>query len=139
MEQQLAVLEEKDRLSQYEIDRANQLYELTLKQIALEESQRNATKMRLVRDAAGSLTYAFTQDEDASSKAQEEAAAAQNSLYNLDKNQIKTSIDNYNSLLNEMKSELVDATQLTGAARDERMRDIINSYAGLLKNVLRSL
>lgn len=134
MKQQLAVLEEKDRLSQYEIDRANQLYELTLKQIALEESQRNATKMRLVRDAAGNLTYAFTQDEDASSKAQEEAAAAQNSLYNLDKNQIKTSIDNYNSLLNEMKSELVDATQLTGAARDERMRDIINSYAGLLKN-----
>lgn len=134
MEQQLAVLEEKDRLSQYEINRANQLYELTLKQIALEESQRNATKMRLVRDAAGNLTYAFTQDEDASNKAQEEAAAAQNSLYNLDKNQIKTSIDNYNSLLNEMKSELVDATQLTGAARDERMRDIINSYAGLLKN-----
>lgn len=134
MEQQLAILEEKDRLSQYEIDRANQLYELTLKQIALEESQRNATKMRLVRDAAGNLTYAFTQDEDASSKAQEEAVAAQNSLYNLDKNQIKTSIDNYNSLLNEMKSELVDATQLTGAARDERMRDIINSYVGLLKN-----
>ena len=139
MEQQLAILEEKDRLSQYEIDRANQLYELTLKQIALEESQRNTTKMRLVRDAAGNLTYAFTQDEDTSTKAQEEAAAAQNSLYNLDKNQIKTSIDNYNSLLNEMKSELVDATQLTGAARDERMRDIINSYAGLLKNEQSSL
>ena len=134
MEQQLAVLKDKDRLSQYEINRANQLYELTLKQIALEESQRNATKMRLVRDAAGNLTYAFTQDEDVSSKAQEEAATAQNNLYNLDKNQIKTSIDNYNSLLNEMKSELVDATQLTGADRNERMRDIINSYAGLLKN-----
>ena len=39
MDEELATLREKDKLTQYDIDRANMKYEIALKQIALEEAQ----------------------------------------------------------------------------------------------------
>ena len=124
MEEQVKILEQKDKLTQYEVDRANAVYELTLKQIALEESQRNASKMRLVRDSNGNLTYAFTQDQDATSKAQEELEQAQNNLFNIDNNEVKSQIDNYYKYQNEAQSALAEAA----AAGDEKRFNELKEY-----------
>lgn len=124
MEEQVKILEQKDKLTQYEVDRANAVYELTLKQIALEESQRNASKMRLVRDSNGNLTYAFTQDQDATSKAQEELEQAQNNLFNIDNNEVKSQIDNYYKYQSEAQSALAEAA----AAGDEKRFNELKEY-----------
>lgn len=85
MEDEIKLLEDAEKISQYDIDRANLKYELTLKQIALEEAQANKTTMRLQRDAQGNYGYVFAADQDEIAKAQEELAEAENELYNFDK------------------------------------------------------
>lgn len=85
MEDEIKLLEEADQISQYDIDRANLKYELTLKQIALEEAQANKTTMKLRRDSQGNMSYVFAADQDEIAKAQQELADAENELYNFDK------------------------------------------------------
>jgi hypothetical protein len=57
MKEQMKYLEEKDKLSEYDLKRAEASYNLLLKQIALEEAQYNKTTMRLRRDSQGNYTY----------------------------------------------------------------------------------
>lgn len=94
LEEQLEILEKKDKLSQYDIDRANAMYELTLKQIALEEAQQTASKMKLTRDAFGNYSYQYVSDQDKIAEAEMALAEAQNKFYNLEKNRQKELIDN---------------------------------------------
>ena len=140
MEEQLDILEKKDRLSQYEVDRANAVYELTLKQIALEESQRNASKMKLVRDTNGNLTYSFVQDEDAAAKAQEELEQAQNNLFNIDNNEARNQIDKYYQYINEWEQKLQQAREEGWS--EEEIAKINNYYTGengLITNIQKGL
>lgn len=137
MEQELIKLQEKkDKLSQYEVDRANAVYELTLKQIALEESQRNASKMRLVRDSNGNLTYAFTQDSDAALSAQAELEEAQNKLFNVDNNSLNSLIDQYYQLQEEAKGAISGAGDAAAAAS---LQDYYYGNNGLITGVQKQI
>ena len=139
MEEQVKILEQKDKLTQYEVDRANAVYELTLKQIALEESQRNASKMRLVRDSNGNLTYAFTQDQDATSKAQEEFEQAQNSLFNIDNNEVKSQIDKYYKYQSEAQSALAEAAAAGDKERFNELKDYYYGDNGIISEIQKRL
>ena len=59
MQQETNYLREQDKLSEYDLERANLKYELALKQIALEEAQQNKTQLRLRRDSQGNYTYQY--------------------------------------------------------------------------------
>lgn len=124
MEYELGVLREKDKLSQYEIDRANLQYELTLKQIALEEAQQNKSKMRLRRDAQGNYSYQFTADTDNINKAKEEVNDVLQQLTNLSQEKGK---EIYNTALNETQNFI------------ERMAEIETMADGAEKDRLRAL
>ena len=100
-QKEIDILKQKDKLTQYEVDHANALYDLTLKQIALEEAQQTANKMKLVRDAMGNYTYQYIQDDDAIAQAEEDLAEAENNLYNLNKNEAKERITEVFSLITE--------------------------------------
>ena len=95
MDEQLKGLRERDRLTQYDLDRANKLYELEIARIALEEAQRNKSKMELRRDSQGNYSYRYTADQDAISDAEAKVQELYNSLYNFDK-------DRYNQVLNDI-------------------------------------
>lgn len=124
--------EQGNKLSQYDIDRANAVYELTLKQIALEESQRNASKMKLVRDSNGNLTYSFVQEQDATSKAQEEFETAQNNLYNIDRAEIKSQIDKYYQYISEAQSKIAEATSEGNMELATELKDYYFGENGLI-------
>ena len=128
IEEELARIKEKQgKLSQYDIDRANALYDITLKQIALEEAQQTANKMKLTRDAMGNYTYQYVQDEDAVAAAEAELAAAKNNLYNMDKDRNKDLVNEYYSLMSEAEQQIADAR----TANDEkRVRDLQEYYFG---------
>ena len=86
MEEQLEILKNKDKLTQYDVDRAQKVLEIEKARIALEEVRNNKTSMRLKRDASGNYSYQFTADQQEIDKAQNDLDKAKNDLYNLDLN-----------------------------------------------------
>lgn len=135
MQEQLKILREKDKLSQYDIDRANAMYELTLKQIALEEAQQTANKMKLTRDASGNYTYQYVADQDEIAQAEEELAAAENELYNLDKDRNKTLVDDYYATMSEANEAIAAAMAEGDTERVERLKDYYFGEGGLLSGI----
>ena len=135
MQEQLQILREKDKLSQYDVDRANALYELTLKQIALDEAQRTMSKMKLTRDAMGNYTYQYVADGDAIADAEAELAAVQNDVYNLDKDRAKSLADEYYSAMAEAKDKINEAFAEGDMERADRLSEYYFGSSGLLAQI----
>lgn len=96
MEEEVKALQEKDKLTQYDIDRAERKYQIALKQIALEEAQQNKSTMRLRRDSQGNYSYQFVEDQNETDKLRDELSDLYNQLYNFDLDHYK---DNLNQIL----------------------------------------
>ena len=129
------ILEERGKLSQYELDRANAEYELTLKQIALEEAQQTANKMKLTRDASGNYTYQYVADQDAIAKAEEELAAAENNLYNIDKERNKSLVDDYYATMTEANEAIAEAMAQGDTEKVERLREYYFGENGMIASI----
>lgn len=137
LSEQLEILERKGKLSQYDLDRANAIYDLTLKQIALEEAQQTANKMKLTRDAMGNYTYQYVADEDTIAQAEEELAAAENDLYNLQK-------DHQSELIDSMISGVQEYQELTVKYMNDpemlaKIQDHYSTFFGNLKGDMEEL
>jgi TP901 family phage tail tape measure protein len=132
-EKELSILEQRGKLTQYDIDRANAQLELELKRIELEEAQQNATKMKLVRDANGNYSYQFVSDTDKTSQLEQEIADLENSLYNLDKDEWKSRTDE----ILEVWSEFTDKMSSTTDAEllEQYYQDYMGSD-GIITNLL---
>lgn len=126
MEKEVAALEEKDKLTQYDVDRALKRYDIALKQIALEEAQQNKTSMRLKRDSQGNYSYEFTADEDAVGKAEDELAAAQNALYNFDKENYINNLDKLYAAYEEYQEKMFEAAQINDPEERKTRELLIN-------------
>lgn len=93
-------------LSEYDLKIMEAKYNMTLKQIALEEAQNAKSKVRLVRGANGNYNYLFTADEaDINSKQQEYLKAIQD-YYNTAKDQTENITGEIVSLWQEMSEEI---------------------------------
>lgn len=139
MEQQLKGLREKEKLTQYDVDRANALLDVELKRIALEEAQQNKSKMRLRRDASGNYSYQFVSDEEATAEAQQELADAQNSLYNLDKDALQENQESALNMWTEFKDkyiEIMSDVTLSDEEREARLQQIREQYGEMYNNLL---
>jgi len=55
-------LRKKDKLTQYDLDRAQKRLDLLQAEIALQEAQENKTQMRLMRGADGTYSYQYVAD-----------------------------------------------------------------------------
>jgi hypothetical protein len=98
MKVEVADLRARDRLTQYDLDRAELRYQIALKQIALQEAQQNKSTMRLRRDSQGNYTYQYVSDDDQVQKAQEEISNLYNELYNLDVDRFRENLDKFYEL-----------------------------------------
>lgn len=138
MEEQLKKLREKDKLTEYDIERAEKEYEIALKKLALEEAQQTKSTMRLRRDSQGNYRYEYVADENQIAKLQDELDALENSLYNFDKerwlemqNQV---IDAVRDRQDAIKEILMDAS-LTEEERLERLEEINKLYNEKIQNI----
>lgn len=136
MEQEVKALEEKDKLTQYDVDRAMKKYDIALKQIALEEAQQNKTSMRLKRDSQGNYSYQFTADEDAVRAAEDELAAAQNELYNFDKENYINNLDEIYAAWEEYQEKMFEAAQINDPEERLAREKLLNEQYGELINGL---
>lgn len=118
MDDELKKLREKDKLTQYDIDRANAKYELKLKEIALEEAQQNKTQMRLRRDASGNYSYQFVADQDSISQAQQELDEARNSLYNMDRDEYRENQQAILDIYREFQEKMRDSANMSAEERE---------------------
>ena len=93
MNEQVEALKAQDKLSQADLDRANLKYQIAVKRLQLEEAQQNKSTMRLRRDSQGNYSYQYTADEDETSKLESELSNLYNQLYNFDKEQYISNLD----------------------------------------------
>ena len=84
MNEQLNILKSKDKLTKYDVDRAQKVLEVEKARLALEEARYNKTTLRLKRDSSGNYSYQFTADQQAIDEAQNKLDKAKNDLYNFD-------------------------------------------------------
>ena len=136
MEQQLKYLREKDKLTEYDVERANTLLNIEIKRLALENARQNKSKLRLRRDSQGNYSYQYTSDESQIAEAQNSLRQAQVSLYNLDKTALKNNLNETYSLQAEFMSKLQDLynqyPEWTEEA--EQKRQLLIEYYGQLIN-----
>lgn len=115
MQDQLKILKEKDKLTQYDLDRAKSVLEVEKARMALEDARNNKTKMRLRRDSQGNYTYQYVADEEKLSDLQDALAKAQNDLYNTDKEHYKENLnqiyDTYKEFLERMQDLTLEYNQ----------------------------
>ena len=137
MKEEIAALEQKDKLTQYDIDRANLKYEIALKQIALEEAQQTKSSMRLRRDSQGNYRYEFVADNDAIAEAEDELSVLQNQLYNMDVEQYRSNLDQLYEIYVEWQEALAEAAQINDPeARAERELMINEQYGELINGIV---
>ena len=136
MDEELADLRERDKLTQYDIERANKKYEIALKQIALQEAQQNKSKMRLRRDSQGNYRYEYTSDTDQIGQLQSELNDMYNSLYNFDKSRYQENLNQMYSVWVEFQEKMAEAAQINDpVARSERELLLQNQYEQLINGL----
>ena len=145
-DEELKKLREKDKLTQYDIDRANARYELKLKEIALEEAQQNKSQMRLRRDSSGNYSYQFVADEDSISKAQEDVLDATHSSREMDEAEQRRINDRMIELEEEYKAKLkeidvndIEAKKLLEKEYLENMAALQEDYLAVTQNLKESV
>lgn len=130
MKQQLNYLQEKDKLSEYDVAYANAQLEILQKRIALEEAQRNKSQMQLRRDSQGNYSYVYTADEGDVSAAEGDLLDAQNNAYNLSKEQMQqTQADSLSALQDaqQLLNDIWTNANLTLDEKTERTQTVIDS------------
>lgn len=136
MKQEVAALEEKDKLTQYDVDRANMKYEIALKQIALEEAQQNKSTMRLRRDSQGNYSYQFVSDQDEIGNLKDELQDLYNQLYNFDLDAYKENLDSLLSAWTEYQEKMAEAAQINDPVQRAEKEALIQEQYGDLINGL---
>ena len=108
MDQELKRLREKDKLTKYDVDRANKLYEIAQKQMALDDLKNAKDTMRLVRDSQGNWVYEFTEDLDAIEKAKNDLSQSMEDLYESDKKHAEQVQDEMLKAYEDYSKEIMD-------------------------------
>ena len=91
--QEMEYLQNKKNLNEYDLKVANAKYDMTLKQIMLEEAQQNKNSMKLTRGADGNWTYQYVADEDDIASKQQALLDATQQYYQITKEGYHTNLE----------------------------------------------
>lgn len=136
MEEEVKKLQEKDKLTEYDVQRAEMRYQIALKQIALEEAQQNKSSMRLRRDSQGNYTYQFTADDNQVGQLEDELSALKNDLYNFDLERYRDNLDQLYSIWEEYQEKMAEAAQINDPEERAEREALIQEQYGELINGL---
>lgn len=134
MKAEVADLKARDRLTQYDLDRAELKYQIALKQIALQEAQQNKSTMRLKRDNQGNYSYQYVSDDDEVKKAQEEISDLYNQLYNLDVDRYTGNLDQLYEIWMEYQEKMAEAAAINDPEKRLQKEQLLTQQYGDLIN-----
>ena len=124
MNEQLGILKNKEKVTQYDVDRAEKLLQVEQARIALQDAQSTKTSMRLKRDSQGNYSYEYVADNGAVDDAQANLAQAQNDLYNFDKDRYKSNLDDMLSAWKDFQSDYKDILEDTSLTEQDRIEKL---------------
>lgn len=104
-------LQNKTKLSKYELEIQQAKYDLLLAEIALEEAQNAKSTVRLSRDSEGNFGYVYTADSDAIDDAQQTYEDKENALYNKSLEGQQNYTEKYLQAAKEMQEELASLNE----------------------------
>ena len=128
-DEEIKTLLEKDNLTAAEVERAKILYDITLKQMALEEAKANKSIMRLVRDASGNWSYQYMADIDKVQQAQDDLTSSMDELLEHDKQAFQETQDEILERRKQFLSDMEEAFKgyMTGEiASKEELQAILS-------------
>lgn len=108
-DKEIKTLLEKDNLTAAEVERAKILYDITLKQMALEEAKANKSVMRLVRDTSGNWSYQYMADIDKVQQAQDDLTSSMDELLEHDKQAFQETQDEILERRKQFLSDMEEA------------------------------
>ena len=139
--EETSALQEKSKLSQYELDIQQAKYDLLLAEIALEEAQATKSTVRLQRDSEGNFGYVYTADENQIADAQQKLEDAQNALYNISLDGANEYTEKYVQTMQEMYDTMTELQTAwlngefeTQAEYDQAMLDAQDYYYAKLQD-----
>lgn len=146
MNEEITKLQQKDKLSKYDIERANALFDIEQKRAAFREAQNNKSKMRLRRDVSGNYSYQFVSDEDKVTSAMQDLADAQNQLYNIDKEAYKNNLEKMQEYYLEYQEEMKAAANASAEERQaiedrymERIAELQEENGDISRNLIQDV
>ena len=137
MDEQLENLKTKDKLTQYDVDRAEKLLQIEQARIALEDAQASKTSMRLKRDSQGNYSYEYVADQGNIAEAKNGLAAAQNDLYNFDKERYQSNLDDMLAAWKDFQADykdIINDMSLTEEERVARLALLREEYGEYINN-----
>ena len=135
---EMKYLENKKFLSEYDLQVANAKYDMTLKQIMLEEAQQNKTSMKLTRGADGNWSYQYVADEDDIASKQQALLDATSQYYQITKDGYHQNLEdmmsaqaNYLEKLQEINEKYMNDEEMR-AAKAQELYEIYYGEEGIL-------
>ena len=129
-DQELKKLAEKQKITKYDIDRANLMLQIKQKQLEMQTAKNSKTTLKLRRDSQGNYNYQYIADENALSSLQQQLFDLQNQLYNLDTDKYKQSLNLMISDTQQYYSQLSQLQQayLQGDQEAQQKIRLLNEY-----------
>lgn len=138
MREELKYLNEKDKLSEYDVNYANAKLEILQKQIALEETLANKNQMKLRRDSQGNYSYVYAADKNDVEDARNDLLDSEFDAYEMSKENYLTNYDNYISAISAAAEQIkaINAnTLLSEEEKAERTQYIYDNLKEYLSGV----
>jgi len=138
MNSEVNYLQQIDRLTQTDLERAELKLQIALKQMELEDVQNNKTTMRLRRDSQGNYSYQFVANNDEIDKAKEELDELNNKLYNFDLKAYRQNLDKAASAYEEFMQKMAEAAKIVNEedriAKETLLKEQYYEYIGMLQD-----
>ena len=131
MDDQVGALENKTKLSKYDIELAEKRLQVYQAQIALEEAQNNKTSMKVTRGEDGNWSYQYVADEEDVADKQQALLDKQNELYEFTKTKWQELQGEIVDLTSEAFSRIQELEQEALTASTERQAEIADEIAYL--------
>ena len=106
-DEEIAKLNERDKLTQYDIDELKARLEIKRQELALEEAQQNKSNLRLRRDSQGNYNYQYVANDDDVEDAESSILTAKKDWYELVK---KRNVETAEAVM-EIRSRMAQAEQ----------------------------
>lgn len=124
MDEQLDNLKNKQKITQYDIDRAQKMLQIEQARIALEDIRASKTSLRLKRDSQGNYSYQYVADQNGIFDAEQGLISAQNELYNFDKQRYQNNLQEMLSAWRDFQQKYKDIVTDTSLTEEERVRQL---------------
>lgn len=131
MNDQVGALENKTKLSKYDIELAEKRLQVYQAQIALEEAQNNKTSMKVTRGEDGNWSYQYVADDEDVEDKQQALLDKQNELYEFTKTKWQELQGEIVELTSEAFTRIQELEQEALTASTERQAEIADEIAYL--------